>query len=372
MNKIVFVLGILLFGNTTVGRTKPQKFNCLISKGDINHDHRTDEVLSCHNRDSDRLTRLIIFFGDRNEKYKNLVFDRTGILDFPKQNGAGFVIRDIWATIADGHLVIVVSGNSHTDFFIRYVFVIRHNEFVLAYQYRQNYLYCNPSIVADFTRVNLLPLDIKLKDFSLDCLVKYKIYRLRHYRIIPKKILTIYKRLRTRYSPELALGLITPVKRKQCTIDEFMQRYLFLDTKKHVRITNDIAYYLQKAGAYHEAIYLLKQIVAKFPNRDVAWLNLGDAYWDIGDKTKARKAYLIYVNLMRKKGLSKRIPQRVFRRLGLKTRQQVRKFEAYCSTPHGRGVRGVSFEEPGDWVFLPLARAIYWTGVCVRWRVCGP
>ena len=81
---------------------------------------------------------------------------------------------------------------------------------------------------------------------------------------------------------------------------------------------NDIAYYLQKAGANEEAVYLLKKIVAKFPNRTVAYINLGDAYWELGEKEKARKAYTTYIEQMCNKGLQKKIPQEVLKRVEVK------------------------------------------------------
>ena len=52
---------------------------------------------------------------------------------------------------------------------------------------------------------------------------------------------------------------------------------------------NNIAYYLQKAGANNEAIYLLEKILNKYPNRTVAHYNIADAYWDIDNKQKAIK-----------------------------------------------------------------------------------
>ena len=79
--------------------------------------------------------------------------------------------------------------------------------------------------------------------------------------------------------------------------------------KKNLTTYNNIAYYLQKAGANEEAIYLLEKILEKFPKRTVAYYNLGDAYWGLGDKTKAIRAYQTYIEQMRVKGKSKKIPQ---------------------------------------------------------------
>jgi len=78
---------------------------------------------------------------------------------------------------------------------------------------------------------------------------------------------------------------------------------------------NDIAYYLQKAGANEEAVYLLEKIIKKFPNRTVAYINLGDAYWKMGEKEKAKKAYTTYIEQMCNKGLQKKIPHEVLKRV---------------------------------------------------------
>ncbi len=74
---------------------------------------------------------------------------------------------------------------------------------------------------------------------------------------------------------------------------------------------NNIAYYLEKAGAYKESIYLLEKIIEKYPNRIVAYINLGDAYLGNKQKTKAIKAYKKYIELMKKTGKEKKIPKRV-------------------------------------------------------------
>ncbi|WP_428740042.1 tetratricopeptide repeat protein [Sulfurimonas sp.] len=72
---------------------------------------------------------------------------------------------------------------------------------------------------------------------------------------------------------------------------------------------NDIAYYLEQANANDEAIYLLEKIIEKYPNRIVAYYNLGDAYWDDGDKLKAKQAYKKYIELMTNADKEKKIPQ---------------------------------------------------------------
>ncbi len=64
---------------------------------------------------------------------------------------------------------------------------------------------------------------------------------------------------------------------------------------------NNIAYYLEQAGAYEESIFLLEKIIEKYPKRTVAYLNLRDAYYGKGDKGKAKEYYKIYTQQMREK-----------------------------------------------------------------------
>ena len=71
--------------------------------------------------------------------------------------------------------------------------------------------------------------------------------------------------------------------------------------KKNLTTYNNIAYYLQKAGANKEAIYQLEKILEKYPNRTVAHYNLADAYWALGEKKKAIKAYTTYIEQMKEK-----------------------------------------------------------------------
>ena len=93
----------------------------------------------------------------------------------------------------------------------------------------------------------------------------------------------------------------------------FLELYPF--SSKTLTSYNNIAYYLQKAGANKEAAYLLEKIIQKFPNRTVAYYNLGDAYWALAEKQKAIKAYTTYVEQMCHKGLQKKIPNVVLERV---------------------------------------------------------
>ncbi|WP_299211640.1 tetratricopeptide repeat protein [uncultured Aquimarina sp.] len=90
---------------------------------------------------------------------------------------------------------------------------------------------------------------------------------------------------------------------------------------KNVQITdalakyNNIAYYLEQAKVYEEAVFLLEKIVQNAPNRTVAYINLGDVYWGLDEKEKAKEAYKIYIEQMKTNSKASKIPKRVIERL---------------------------------------------------------
>jgi len=86
-------------------------------------------------------------------------------------------------------------------------------------------------------------------------------------------------------------------------------------TTKTVTSYNNIAYYLNNLSSHKYSILLLEKILEKFPNRTVAYYNLGDAYWNNYDQQKAKIAYKKYVALMKKNGKENKIPQKVIERI---------------------------------------------------------
>jgi len=80
----------------------------------------------------------------------------------------------------------------------------------------------------------------------------------------------------------------------------------------NVRQYNDIAYYLEQAKLYNESVFLLEKIIKKFPERTVAYINLGDTYIGLGNVTKAQEAYRKYIELMKIDNKADKIPQRVW------------------------------------------------------------
>lgn len=86
-------------------------------------------------------------------------------------------------------------------------------------------------------------------------------------------------------------------------------------TRDNVRIYNDIAFYLEQNDHNEEAIYILNEVVRKFNERVVAYLNLADAYWKRGNKQDAYVNYWQYADTMHKKNKQNKIPARVNERL---------------------------------------------------------
>lgn len=79
-------------------------------------------------------------------------------------------------------------------------------------------------------------------------------------------------------------------------------------TLKNVQYANDCGYYLEQMNILNPAEELLKNVIRQFPDRMVAYLNLGDVYRKKKALKNATYNYHIYVNMMMNKGLSDKIP----------------------------------------------------------------
>jgi tetratricopeptide (TPR) repeat protein len=95
----------------------------------------------------------------------------------------------------------------------------------------------------------------------------------------------------------------------------YVEKYDVFDTQK-IDDINNLAYYLQLQSKHKEAIYLLEKVLTKDPIRSVAWLNLGDAQWEIDDIKNTKKSYQKYISLMKSQGKDlNKIPKRVYDRI---------------------------------------------------------
>jgi len=86
-------------------------------------------------------------------------------------------------------------------------------------------------------------------------------------------------------------------------------------SKRNVTQYNNIAYYFEKHKAYEQSAYVLEKVLDQYPTRTVAYINLGDAYWGLSQKDKAKTAYKKYVELMKASEKESRIPNKVFERI---------------------------------------------------------
>lgn len=76
-------------------------------------------------------------------------------------------------------------------------------------------------------------------------------------------------------------------------------------------LVSSLAYFLSNSGYYNESIIWFQQLVKFFPKKTDFWKSLGDANLAIKNKEEARKAYIVYIELMREKGLDEVIPERI-------------------------------------------------------------
>jgi len=86
-------------------------------------------------------------------------------------------------------------------------------------------------------------------------------------------------------------------------------------SKRNVTQYNNIAYYFEKHKAFEQSTFVLEKILDQYPTRTVAYINLGDAYWGLDKRIKAKAAYQKYVELMKANEREHKIPQKVLERV---------------------------------------------------------
>lgn len=98
--------------------------------------------------------------------------------------------------------------------------------------------------------------------------------------------------------------------------------YRTLDYLNYVEINestvqryNDIGFFLLKSGNCQQATYILENVVYKFPQRTVAYLNLGDAYYCNNNSSEAIEMYKKYIELMKANRKESKIPKRIYDRI---------------------------------------------------------
>lgn len=74
---------------------------------------------------------------------------------------------------------------------------------------------------------------------------------------------------------------------------------------------NNIGYFLEQANALEPARFMLEKVLRAYPEREVAYLNLGDVFYKMKDLNQASSNYKEYIRLMNKRNLSQKIPSRI-------------------------------------------------------------
>ncbi|BBI35748.1 hypothetical protein KCTCHS21_51470 [Cohnella abietis] len=85
----------------------------------------------------------------------------------------------------------------------------------------------------------------------------------------------------------------------------------------YVGIYNDYGYFLSLDGRNKEAKLVLSNVIKLVPTRTVAYLNIADVEWTLGQKTAAKEHYKQYIKLLGSKATSI-APKRVQERLKAK------------------------------------------------------
>lgn len=80
-------------------------------------------------------------------------------------------------------------------------------------------------------------------------------------------------------------------------------------------IANDYGFFLEQSGDYEKAVDVLYGVLTLDPGRMVAYLNLADALWGLGEYHNAVDYYLTYQEMMEAVNLHDDIPARITQRV---------------------------------------------------------
>jgi WD40 repeat protein len=84
-----------------------------------------------------------------------------------------------------------------------------------------------------------------------------------------------------------------------------------LQPDQFVEALNDYGYFLQSCGRDKEAVPVFLTVIDQDSSHAVAYLNLADSQWTLGNQKDARANYGQYISLMKAQGLAAKIPARV-------------------------------------------------------------
>ncbi|MFP4015081.1 MAG: hypothetical protein ACLFVQ_13425, partial [Chitinispirillaceae bacterium] len=87
-------------------------------------------------------------------------------------------------------------------------------------------------------------------------------------------------------------------------------------SSENIQKYNDLAYFFsKKEESLVTAGYMLEKVIKTDSGRTVAYLNLGDAYWEIENEVSAVISYKKYRKQMESDGKAHIIPNRVYKRI---------------------------------------------------------
>ena len=332
---LCFLFSLNLFANEeAIKKHIPIGYTYIKKMVDFNNDGKLDIVLELENLENKK--RKLKILEQLNKNNYRVFFSSDKVLSLLSETTPYFY--DIFVAKVNKEN-FVLRESIPGKVFLEYFFKLNKSNYVLEKVLKANYSSCNVDEPIFYYEIKDIRPKVYLKDFSLDYFRKeyYEKQRLidtfkrvveTNFHSKHKKLLNLYKKNLKKFSKEMkSMILYNYNKDTNCLPSEYLNRYLYLKYPKTINKSNDIAFFFEQAGAYQEAIYLLEKIIEKYPNRTVAYINLGDSYLKDGNKEKAIENYKIYVKQMKDKNKEKKIPKRVLKEINsteLKTTPKVK------------------------------------------------
>lgn len=188
----------------------------------------------------------------------------------------------------DNYLIIICTRQNGNEYDIKhFVYIYEKNRYALKYKYR---LYSNRQghqlygSIGDNTDLSLLNIENISDDFllneSFDAQSKQgEIYKSFYSSLIKKN----------KYNVKILNLLGNPyiINNENMLISE------------STKVMTNLAFDLFKTKSYINSIYLSSFILKKYPTNAIAWLNLADAQWELGQKEEAKVSYQKYLFLIK-------------------------------------------------------------------------
>lgn len=281
-----------------------------------------------------------LFSEDRNDKLiiiKSNETEEEGILVYRNQNSYptyqlenifnphnsdfdSTVTRNINATINDHKLILEKDMYNGYSISQHFEFVPVNNNLILESGIYEYGTVCNTYTVTKKYILDSDAIGIDLKDFKWDFFDKnnQKNWKLSiaDFELISNLILKFKNnKIKLKEFVENHV-LVYKDNNLLCEPYRYMSMYENYNVyPKSITETNNLAYFLSEVGYNKEAVYLLENIIKFDRDRIVAYINLGDAYWELNEKKSAIISYQIYIELMKKNNKEHRIPNRVLERI---------------------------------------------------------